>query len=311
MDYYKYIGCYKDYNNISQKHALKLVEGRDYNENTCSDKAISANSNIYSVQYSKEENTMQCFIGDNNLDSNTQLKEAKKYGKIDKDLKDIEDDKFNFATFSNQCGKLKNGHIYGGINSNALYATDLAIDLYNNGVDIGAMKSPLYFKNNLSELNKRFNAIINSMKTTYLNYLLAPSESNTKKYINDTQSLNKLNLDYNSMLAEIENNISNVKKHNSKKDNNIKKIKTNKNELQIKLEDLYNSDNAAIGTLKDNKNYLYISIAENLILIFIMISAFYMYTKLNKHALNVMKTNVNNIKADTENIIKESVKKIA
>lgn len=307
MDYYKYVGCYKDYNNISQKHALKLVEGRDYNVNSCSEKAIAANSNIYSLQYSKDQNTMQCFIGDESKDLNRQLSEAKKYGLIDTPLEDIKDDNFNFANFSNQCGKLKNGHIYGGINANALYATDLAIDLCNSGVDVGVLKSPSYYKDNLSELNKRFNTIINSMKTTYLNYLLAPSDSNTRLYLVDTQKLKKLNLDYNSMLVEIQNNIKNVKKNISNKDSNIKNIKTEKNKLEIKLEDLYNSDNAAIGVLNDNKENLHISIAENIFLTIIMISAFYIYTKVNKSSFNSVKNDVNNIKSKTENVIKNTI----
>jgi len=303
MDYYKYVGCYKDYNNISQKHSLKLVDGSDYNVNTCSEKAIAANSNIYSLQYSKDKNTMQCFIGDSDFDINKQFTEAKKYGIISKPLKDIEDPNFNFANFSNQCGKLKNGHIYGGMNANALYATDLAIDLSNTGIDLGSLKSPSYYKDNLSEYNSRFNAIINSMRTSYLNYILAPSDGNTNKYIADTQRLKKLNLDYSSMLVELENNIKNVQKNISNKDNNIKKIKEKKNKLENKLENLYDMDNAALGKLSDNKKYLYISIAENIILIMVILASYLMYGK-----LNVTELKINNEKLiDTVNNVKDNV----
>jgi len=281
MNHYKYVGCYKDYNNISQKHALQLVEGSNYNLDRCSQKAIQANVDVYSLQYSKDYNTMQCFLGDSHDDSTKQLNNAKKYGITPEPLKDIKDSDFNFATFANQCGKLEDGHIYGGIDANAVYATDLVIDLCNSGVDMGQLKSPSYYKDNLSELNNRFNAIINSMKTSYLNYLLAPSNSNTKKYIEDTQLLKKLNLDYSSMQVEIQNNINNVEKTITSKDHNIKNLKGNQNLLKVKLQDLYNSDNAAIGVLYDKKNNLRLSIVENIFLIMIMIGAFFIYTKLN------------------------------
>ena len=45
------------------------------------------NSDVFGLQYSEINNTMQCFIGDSNNDSNKQLHNAKQYGISDLELK--------------------------------------------------------------------------------------------------------------------------------------------------------------------------------------------------------------------------------
>lgn len=304
MNYYKYIGCYKDNTGYSQQYALKLVEGSDYNYDSCTQKALNNNADVFGLQYSETNNTMQCFIGDSNNDSNKQLHNAKQYGISDLELKTDLDNDFNFSSLNMQCGKLKNGNVYGGRNANALYATDLAIDLCNNNINISKVQSPSYYASNLSDYNNRFNTIINSLKKTYFNYTLSPTNNNTNLYIKDSNDLKKLNLEYAAMLVELQNNIQTVGKKIEREDSNIEQLKKDKNKFNNKLNKLYDSDNAAIGVLDDQKKHLHISIIENILLFILLIVSYMFYNKFNsiKKVTDVVAEDIKKTIKNIENV---------
>lgn len=302
---YRFAGCFKidQCNNTIDLDKYFIKDSSNSTVSECRSVAIQQKAPFFALTDGNEYKST-CYIGDSSKPLST-LNDYKYLINSEGNVTpiDICNIDLSGSSYANVCGfntpyeSYGSKNIYAGSNVYSMYVTeDLSISFRNLHYLEQISESSQYFKNKLSDISKNFFGLLSNIKTSYENYILNRAENQCLSDFKPTVSGNPAAV-YNANIQALINNkkdyenlinnlVTNSKIVLQKLEIYNETINSYKSQINIdksKLDNLLNLDRADNAQLFDNKLKKNVLLAENiLIIIIILFIIFKIITKNNK-----------------------------
>ena len=303
MDIYSFDGCYelpvvstdvslnqkyfkRSVGSVKECEAIALKNDNDFFlVNDISNSVNSTYTNCYTPRIENKNSTVQDslnFFKDLFFKSNGYLKQQETIELSNNFL-------YNQGKTDQKCFKYSvDEKVYAPKKYFAYYKKPIINDKYLETVALLNARSPSYYKNKLTEL-KSYESLIyldpafinnGSLTTSFKNFICNPTNRTNESDLD--KEINNLKIKYENLysnLDTISSDLSNLSYLNSFDDETIKSFNGRINTKNIELNSLLGSGGANNGRLDDTTFLTQFKIVENSILILIVISAIFIYSK--------------------------------